>query len=488
MTAIRNHTKKLICDIGEFMTLFWNDFCNGFRSIQIGDFVSGVISELVICIAYAFFCNLREGTGTLYMSVFIPVFFANMLIVLFGCVYKSSGVYTLLTVFLVTTGVALQIFMLPPEGSETLDLVYQYVTYVFAGILISFICLPFLAFMSSQTIDIRFVRGIVLAATLILYGLLLVFGKQVNGVKAWIYIGGMSFQVTEVTKMLAGMYVALCMIDSTLTEKKKTIKTLSGLFVHIGCLALAGEIGTLLVICVVYFILKLLYTENKKYLICEVICLILVFAIALGIFYGLSKLPEPDVSQVQTEEEAVSNNSSVLVRLKKVYPRIEERFNIFLNRGDIDEDDTRQIRNAEKALLNVEWFGSERGSYANISEIESDFIFIYLIVRLGIVGMVMVLISLFTMFTEVYIAAARTSRAMESVFAICFISFIVLGSLISICSNIEILPIVGIPFAFLANGGSAMCVNLIMSFFIVYFMRNKSANSKIKGNGNDKKS
>lgn len=482
--------KGFFGSLRSFFVQYYKDFFEGVKTLDKKDLSVKLFSVLGISIALAFFCYLREGTGDLYMSVFIPAFFANAFIVFFGCANKSSKIYSLLTVFLITTGFALQIFMLDPENAESASTVYNYVTFVFVGIVLSMLVMPVLAFITSENADTKVLRYLIIGAIVLAYLVLLVFAKDINGAKSWIFIGSTSIQVTEITKILAGIYFALCLTDTNLSEKAKGIRTFVVLLVHAAFLGVIGEFGTLGMIAIVFFVLKLLFVKNKKQLFSEFIALVLMFLVVLGISFALytsskeEQAPEQVVETVTEEaveaadvtedDEKVGIGAIVdklLEEIAEIYPKFDQRVSVFLGKGELSESDTYQIDSAKKALWYVEWFGTEEGSFGFVPEIKSDFVFIYLVVRWGIVGALMVLIALVFLFAETFIFAARSKKPRESVLAICFICFIVIQSLLCVAANLGLFPVVGLPFAYLSDGGSAMCVNLMMAFFNMYFMR-----------------
>ena len=496
MKTTKDEIKGFFSELGQFIAHYYKDLLEGIRGMKMTSFIEKLFSVLLISVAFAFFCYLREGTGDLYMSVFIPSFFANAFLVLFSSANKSSNVYSILTVLLITMGVALQIFMLPPDGENVLKTVYKYVVFVFIGIVLSMIVVPVLSFITSYDADTRILRAFIIIGTVLLYLVLLVFGKEVNGAKSWLYIGSNSIQLTEITKVFAGVYFVLCLTDKKMSEKAQSTRTFIALLIHAAFLVLVNEFGTLLMIGIVYFFLKLLFFKNNKLLLKEVVSLVVIIAVLLSVFYGFYKMVPVKEAQQTTVEETVqegdasasaeSDNTEsedaapsnklvdeALGRLQTIFPKITHRFSVFLGIGELTADDTYQIDSAKKALYYAELFGREKGSFGFVPEIKSDFVFVYLVVRLGIVGAMVVLITLVTLFAETFICAAKSKNPRESALAICFICFIVIQSLICMCSNLGLFPVVGLPFAFLSDGGSATCVNLIMSFFIIYFMRKK---------------
>lgn len=481
---------KEFCNGGkEYTAQFFKDFRVRVKQINTAELFVQLLAVLVICIAFALFCHLREGTGDMYMSVFIPLFIANSIIVFFTSIYKSSRLYSTITTLLITAGAALQIFMLP-ANEESLSDVYKFVIFIFAGIVIGLIALPFLTFLTSEKLNTRSIRLCVAVLTVFAYLILLIFGREVNGARAWIFVGGLSIQVTEFTKLLAILFFAICLADKSLENKRKNILTLLMLFVHIGFLALCNEFGTLLVIAVVYFVEKFIFMENKKAIFIELAVLIAAAAVLLSSLYGICKIVLPQDDETVSVTEAVDENIEdeadesenaapdfVVEILTQIYSKIS-RIGVYLGLEDTTGN-SYQIDKAFEYLLVADWLGVEKASLASLPLYDSDFVFIYLIVRLGILGMLVILCSLCAMLMEVYVHSARSDRHTEARLAITFVTLIVFQAAICACSNIGLLPVVGLAFPYLSSGGSSLAINLIMSFYILYFMR-KTTKSEVK--------
>ena len=495
--------KEFFSSLRQFFIQYYKDFFAGVKTLEKSDLIVKIGMVLAICTGFAFFCYLREGTGDLYMSVFIPAFFANAFVVFFGCVNKSSKYYSIITIILVITGFALQIFMIDPfpteEGSDPVEAVNERVIFIFAGILFSMLAMPILAFITSENTDTKVLRYLIIGGTVVLYGLLLVLGKEVNGAKAWIDIG-FSIQVTEITKVLAGIYFVLCVTDNNLSEKEKSIRKLLALLIHAGFLALVNEFGTLIMIGFIYLFLNVMFTKNKKLIIKELVCLVIIFALLLGVCYVFYKTAPETTEEKATvaaeeliEEETTETTASqdadeaekkqlptpqklvdeALGRVRSIYPKFTDRISGFLGIGEPDKINTYQVDSVKMALHYAEWFGTEKGWFGFVPEIDCDFVFVYLVARLGIIGSIVVLIAFVLLFTETLICAVRSENIREAALAICFICLIVVQSIICMLSNLALFPVVGMPLAFLSDGGSALVVNMVMSFFIMYFMREK---------------
>lgn len=491
----------------------------GLKGINMKHLMGQVSFDLAICIAFSLFCTLREGTIDLYMTVFLPMFVANLLIIVFCQAFKSSNLISVLAVVLLTTGTALQIFMLDPNGDKSLNTVYTHIIFVCFGVIASVLAVPILNIISNSKQSIKYIKVCVTILTILLYLVLLVFGKTINGAQAWIIIGNkdqnLSIQVTEITKMLAMISFATILSDDTLHEKNKSRQSLITFFIHVGFLVVLSELGTLLVIGLVYFIVRLIYLKDIKCFVQEIVSVILIGALALAACYGFSKLPEKatpsntaveestsgdekateqkkervsgDKEATEQNEESVSGDKEateqkkedpskfeiMMSRLKNIYPKVEKRFKSFFSAED-SSGTSGQREEADKAYLYVSWLGTADYSLASLPEYSSDFVFTYLIVRLGVIGAFLVILSFVALLLKTYVIALKSTKIHEAAIAIFFASTIVFQATICFFINIGIFPIIGLPFPFLANGGSTMVINLIMIIFIIFFARGEN--------------
>ena len=512
-------TKSLItfarC-LGDYYKKSFSGYRETAKKFNWWHFFSLLISNLLICIAFALFCSLKEGTGDLYMNVFIPVFFANTIIILYSYVNNSTDLFALLTVFLTTAGTALQIFMLPASNEDSLQEVKKYVFILFFGIIASIIIIPSVMFLFSKNIMIDVIIGLMFVVTIVTYLILLLFGKEANGTKAWINIGNNSFQLTEVSKLTALITIPVIIQDKKHSEKAKSLLSTILLSTHSIFLIMLNELGTLCIILLVSFLIRIIFVSQKKYIVQEIAVFLLLAAVAFAGCFGIYKLNATAVQPVDSLQEQEAENISeidsvitaidnhslalnaetsmsdekvgpsaldrVISRVARIYPKIVQRLKVFLKSEDVSAEDMYQINRAEEALLGVSWFGTPRGSLSMVPEIDSDFVFIYLIVRLGIIGVILVFAALIAMLIEVVVKGSLSQgKGNLYIIAVAFILSITFQSLLCSCSNIGLFPIIGLPFPYLSHGGAALCANLFMAMFIMSFLGNNSR-KEITGN------
>lgn len=127
-----------------------------------------------------------------------------------------------------------------------------------------------------------------IGGSLLLYFVTLVLGRNVNGAKNWIFIGGYSFQLSEITKILFILFLAcyfknphrLFFVRTDYNDKLKILMNKIMLtvvtFMNIGFLIIQREWGTVLLFFSIYLIILYVFSKDR-------ILFILNFALTLPI-------------------------------------------------------------------------------------------------------------------------------------------------------------------------------------------------------------
>lgn len=510
--------KTAVCSAALDTAAIYRDAFERLKRIDLHSYLGKTASALVICAAFVLFSLLRNGVGNLYMTVFLPLFFADALIILFGEIYHPSGWMSLFIAFLLTAGTALQIFMLSPDDPGINRKLISHILFVFAAVILALILYPWLANICSDKRNKRTVRILLVVITVVLYLILLVFGGEANGTKAWLYLtDSFSLQITDFTKLISICFFALCISDDKLTDKKKTVSMFTMLCLNAVFLVIVNELGTLLIISLTLFLLQLIYLKRKRFIIAELavlltVCLVVTggsFLVYKSVGNGETQITAEKASQLEEEQNlravqflqeqdpnigyedmpaelpeettppqdtAETQHSESLMqkalnRFARIYPKISSRVSVLFHSEEASQDDSYQIDNAFRALATSSWFGTPRGSLKIVPEINCDFIFVDLVVRMGIVGAALVLLSLAVILVGTVTRVSTKKNPYEASMATALVFSMVFQSLICCCSNIGILPVVGLPFAFLSSGGTALTINTIICFFALYAVR-----------------
>lgn len=466
--------------------------------------VIATISEMVLVIGasigMAFFCNYSIGGVDLYLTTFMTLVYVLLVVVLFArCVDGARGIYLPCCV-MILCGIALAtlLYLSPMRAVAANHIGKPDETVGFQKIAL---VLGLLAFPMVRMACRSGKRGgwifLLNVAIFGLYGALFVFGKEINGARNWISLGGYSFQVSEVTKVLTVAAMALTLTAESWSEEKRFVWATATMAVNGGFLLICNEFGTLLVLCVVYVCLCLVYQTKLKGLI----CVIILFSILAGIFLAVAhrcydltpkkapmaapvtaateKKPSFDKHHEYTEvelwepvekEDKPAEETELYIKVGGYYKKFQDRFLVFLDSEAVDPNkEGYQWKMAREALVISDWMGSPYDVAVPVAR--SDFIFSYLIVRLGMLFGFGILLLLAVMACVGTIRSLQNIWPGEAAVSFGFVMAMVSQSLIAAASATGNFAIVGIPFAFLAYGGSATMMNYVMMFFVIYATR-----------------
>ena len=107
-----------------------------------------------------------------------------------------------------------------------------------------------------------------------IYAVLFVFGKEVAGTTAWLIVGGFSFQLTELTKVMTLLFYGLVFTDQDLTPDKRLVLTLIILAVNGVALLLLNELGTLCILGLAFFLMGWIYLPDVRKLVALALVLV----------------------------------------------------------------------------------------------------------------------------------------------------------------------------------------------------------------------
>lgn len=464
------------------------------------------------CCYMSVYSTLRDGSEDVMMSIFIPQCIAVSIIIFFAFLHRSSPVFTAGAVAVISFGIAMQVYMLDPTSKEAQPDAAKLIIILFVGLIVSLLLAPLVKYITFGA-NIKKIVLLADTAALIIYLFLAVFGTNIGGAKGWIFIGGVSFQLTEITKVLAVLAFSLCMYDDGKTaEKEKTWLARISLVLHAVCLALiCSELGTLAVILLTYFIVNFVFRTDRKVVFAELLAIIFLglsaFA-ASGVVYRFTKPDTVETTAAAEDETAAevtenaekesvtaisdgaeeasadANERSVIkellyTRVGRVYVKVMARLGKTASGGK--SEDNFQRSQADRALLRATLIGDSSGSLAGVPLISSDMVFVYIVVRLGIIWTLFILFLFVVMAYEVFFKTALSDHEKNAygIFICAFVTSIFMQAFVSAASATGLLPIIGVQFPFFGAGGSAMCVNMLMVILAIDFLGKANTEKEI---------
>lgn len=501
LSALKKEPKNLKAAFSEFFSALPSRGRRFTKRDNVRLILITFLSTVIIALVLSLLCSLKQGGLDLFMTAMIPFSVVSMIFFLFMIFYESSLPYAASSVILIMLGFAFQTMLQLPAKEDVAPAVTSLVINAALGVALGLIALPFLFWIFTK-MDKKAAVILLLAASAVLYLLLLAAAPSISGTRAWLYIGGRSFQITEITKILAVMGIAAAFTDEKIPHTRRLVYALLTLLVHAVCLILINELGTLVVISIVFVTLGFAYLPKLREFIITLIIGITGIALLVGasmycyrIYYGEPETTavseeaaedaeyEDDAEEAEAPAEHGALYNKIVGKAANIFYKIRLRFILVLDPDSVDPyGDGYQSAMARRALWVTNWFGTRDDFEQHVPVIESDYIFLYVLMKTGIAGALLIVSLLIFMLFITVIKAAKTPHTGEGAVSIGFTCCIVVQSVITAASSVGLIPTVGLTFAFLSDGGSATVVNYLMTFFILFAMRRELPAAKREKN------
>ncbi|MCH5167154.1 MAG: FtsW/RodA/SpoVE family cell cycle protein [Erysipelotrichales bacterium] len=252
---------------------------------------------------------------------------------------------------------------------------------------------------------------------------LLLFGKSVNGSKAWISLGFFSFQPSEFMKIILLIYLSYIVTKYEKYKLKCFIITLIPSILTF----LEPDTGNVVFYFVILFSI-ILYNEktNKKVLLYCGVLVVLLGSLSLAYI--------------------LFSDFFINIFGYSVYYRVERILTLF-------DNSSFQLNRALIGIGNGHLFGSSE--IASIPYETTDFAFSYLVSSIGFIGALAFLG--FNLYVDLYfIKHIRSSIGIDKNIMFGFVVMKIVQESIHILMNIGLFPITGITLPFISYGGSSL--------------------------------
>ena len=270
------------------------------------------------------------------------------------------------------------------------------------------------------------------AAAIGLLGFTILLGTVVNGQKNWVFIGSMSIQPSEIAKMCF-IYAGAASLDRLFA--KRNIWMYVALSVAcVGALAYMSDFGGVLLFFVAFLVVAYLRSGDLKTII---------FAVASAVFGGV-----------------------IVLRFK---PYILGRFQSWRHAWEYAHDGGYQQTRTMSAAASGGLFGvgSGQGWLKRIPAADTDLVFGMVAEEMGLI----IAVCAVTCICVLAVFAAKstvTSRsAFYSIAACSATALLVFQMTLNVLGSVDILPLTGVTFPFVSNGGSS----LVSSFGLLAFIK-----------------
>ncbi len=376
---------------------------------SVGNLLLLTLLQLLCCMG--FLLNGNQEMGGKILIGFGGIIVAQWLLLIFyGMIRRSAFEVETVAFYLCTMGMCVISATNPGESVKQLAA-------MFMG-LVAFL------FIGWSLRDLERAKKIRYLATIAGIGFLvitLLFGKNINGAKNWLFIAGHSIQPSELSKVCF-VFVGASTMDRIM-QKRNLIMFIAYSAVLCGLLALMNDFGTALIFFIAF----------------------------LAIAYMRS-------GSVGTIALALASVGFAAVVVLKIAPHALQRFSIWrhvwedpLDRG------FQQVRSlmciSSGGLLGL---GAGNGWLKKLFACDTDIVFATISEEWGILmGMMMVLaivgLALFCL------RSAQVGRSSFYTIGACTAASIMLAqTILNVMGTVDILPFTGVTFPFVSNGGSSM--------------------------------
>ena len=274
-------------------------------------------------------------------------------------------------------------------------------------------------------------RTLLVLGSIVLLAINLVFGSNQYGAANWIELGGFSFQPSELVK-IAYILVGAATLDELFEKKNLTLFIGFSIFC-LGALALMGDFGT----AAIYFIA----------------------------FLVISFMRSGDFSKLFLLIGAAVGGGLMVLRFK---PYILGRIGVWRHAWDFpDAGGYQQVRTMSAgASGGIVGVGPGEGWLQGIFAADKDLVFGVLSEEWGLIVAVLATMSIVTLgiFAVKSIKAGRS--AFYTIAACSATTMFIFQTILNVFGSVDLLPLTGVTFPFVSNGGTSMIASWGMLAFL----------------------
>lgn len=266
------------------------------------------------------------------------------------------------------------------------------------------------------------IRYLAAAAGLALLAFNLVFGEERFGAKNWIMIGSFSFQPSELVK-LCFIYTGASTLDRIVTKRNMLLFIVySGLIC--GCLALMNDFGTAIIFLAAFAVIAYLRSGNFA-------------TIALlgsaGGFAGV-------------------------MALRFLKPHVLRRFSSWRHVWEVPLDGGYQQTRAMMCIASggLLGLGGGNGWLKFVAASDTDLVFATVSEEWGLLMAVFMTMSVIILVAFVVRSAGQGRSSFYTISACTAVTFLTVQTILNVLGTVDVLPLTGVTFPFVSNGGSSM--------------------------------
>ena len=424
------------------------------------------IVNLVFIALLVILAVLREN-GDAMLSIAFPLALVTSLAIAYASKYEGDMRITMAFVFLFETGQLLQVLISNDGGSDVRMWIFLTPILGFIGAFI-ILSLGNINYKKQRRKSSNVIIGVASMAFLVFIAgmLLLVFGSEINGTKAWLQISSLRFEPTEFFK-ISFMITFAMLFSSHLDEKKIFIISTLHMLLCIGFLLVINELGSMLTIILMWIIFTFIYLNTIKYTVISIGSTLLTLGIG-----GAAVWIIRETTASKTEKQL----GKVMGLLSRISRKLYMRFMMFWDyEAYLKEYEdltgsrvnaSHQPVSARDMIIRGGLLGNENHAY--VDEQATDYAFVSLIFRFGVIFALVIIAVFLFIFIKSIIPAAANKNKYESVIWLGSSLCIVLPTMINLFGTTNFFMLTGIAIPFLSDGHTNAVVSIACSMILIW--------------------
>ena len=333
-----------------------------------------------------------------------------LLLLFYVCIHRTSFEVETIAFLLSTMGMAAVATIAPEEAvKQLIALVLGLATFLMVGFFLRDL---------ERAKKIRYLAGVAGVGFLVIT---LLFGQEYYGAKNWLMIGSFSLQPSELSKVCF-VFMGASTMDR-LMKKRNLILFIAYSVVLCGCLALMNDFGTALIFFCAFLVIAYLRSGSLGTVALAIT--------ALG-FAGVVAL--------------------------KIAPHALRRFASWRHIWEVPLDGGYQQTRALMCMASGGFFGlgAGRGWMKYVFAADSDVVIATICEEWGLLMGIFLILSIvgLAMFTVRSAAVGRSS--FYTIGGCTAASIMLVQVILTVLGTVDVLPLTGVTFPFLSNGGSSM--------------------------------
>ncbi len=256
---------------------------------------------------------------------------------------------------------------------------------------------------------------------ILLLAINLVFGREINGARNWIAIGPISFQPSELVK-LCFIYVGASTMDRVVTKHNLIMFIIYSAAIC-GCLALMNDFGTALIFFVAFLVIAFLRSGSFA---------TVTLACAATGFAGV-----------------------IAVRFR---PHILSRFASWGHAWEYAQSSGYQQTRAMMCIASggLLGLGAGNGWLKYVAASDTDLVFAFVCEEWGVILGILAVIAMIVLGIFVVRSCIVGRSSFYTIGACAAVAIFMMQTILNVFGTMDLLPLTGVTFPFLSNGGSSM--------------------------------